>query len=282
MRNKTSTWIFSFLFVLTASGVFAAMVENSRQGLLAISVTSQPAFTLENPEQHQGLTCVLLNLVSGGAFTSKDPIGFNGGFNLYRYADNNPLRYIDPFGFAACYKDVVVRVINHYDKDPFSYAKATLNTAFSFFRAIPDGPQIRIQDFLQPGNTGKLGTKMLSKTWNDTTLRVLDSTMYTVSDDHNSKVANIVIANTNWQPNGIAGLTDQQVGQHRKNRALVSGNYTAHSDPYKLGWTVAHETGHVLRGLKEGEGGVMYQGSWDATEFLYEDQQEILKALTKK
>ncbi|MBU1109711.1 MAG: hypothetical protein KKB51_23725, partial [Candidatus Riflebacteria bacterium] len=57
-----------------------------------------PAFTLENPEQHQGLTCVLLNLVSGGAFISKDPIGFNGGMNLYRYADNNPMIFTDPWG----------------------------------------------------------------------------------------------------------------------------------------------------------------------------------------
>ncbi len=33
-----------------------------------------------------------------GRFTSKDPIGFNGGNNLYRYADNNPLKYYDPSG----------------------------------------------------------------------------------------------------------------------------------------------------------------------------------------
>ncbi|HOI92898.1 MAG TPA: hypothetical protein PLK28_20530, partial [Candidatus Rifleibacterium sp.] len=68
MRNKTSTWIFFFLFVLTASGVFAAMVENSRQGLPAVSVTSHPAFSLESSEQRQGLSRVLLELVSGAAF----------------------------------------------------------------------------------------------------------------------------------------------------------------------------------------------------------------------
>lgn len=33
-----------------------------------------------------------------GRFISKDPIGFNGGNNLYRYADNNPALYTDPFG----------------------------------------------------------------------------------------------------------------------------------------------------------------------------------------
>ncbi|MFZ2958814.1 MAG: RHS repeat-associated core domain-containing protein, partial [Candidatus Ozemobacteraceae bacterium] len=34
-----------------------------------------------------------------GRFISKDPIGFEGGNNLWRYAANNPVLYTDSFGF---------------------------------------------------------------------------------------------------------------------------------------------------------------------------------------
>lgn len=36
-----------------------------------------------------------------GRFSSSDPIGFTGDINLYRYANNNPLLYIDPYGEVA-------------------------------------------------------------------------------------------------------------------------------------------------------------------------------------
>ena len=36
-----------------------------------------------------------------GRFLSEDPIGFQGGFNLYAYANENPLRFNDPFGTCA-------------------------------------------------------------------------------------------------------------------------------------------------------------------------------------
>ncbi|MBF0410118.1 MAG: RHS repeat-associated core domain-containing protein, partial [Candidatus Riflebacteria bacterium] len=36
-----------------------------------------------------------------GRFITKDPIGFSGGNNLWNYAGNNPLIFVDPFGRAV-------------------------------------------------------------------------------------------------------------------------------------------------------------------------------------
>jgi RHS repeat-associated protein len=36
-----------------------------------------------------------------GRFLTPDPIGLEGGLNLYPYADNNPVRYVDPDGLTA-------------------------------------------------------------------------------------------------------------------------------------------------------------------------------------
>src|SRR5208283_3839169 len=35
-----------------------------------------------------------------GRFLSEDPIGFQGGINVYRYVRNNPLLLIDPMGLC--------------------------------------------------------------------------------------------------------------------------------------------------------------------------------------
>lgn len=36
-----------------------------------------------------------------GRFISEDPIGFDGGINLYAYAENNPVNWLDPWGLCV-------------------------------------------------------------------------------------------------------------------------------------------------------------------------------------
>jgi RHS repeat-associated protein len=40
-----------------------------------------------------------------GRFISEDPLRFAGGINFFAYADNSPLRFIDPYGLRACTQD---------------------------------------------------------------------------------------------------------------------------------------------------------------------------------
>ena len=42
-----------------------------------------------------------------GRFTSQDPIGFNGGYNLFAYANQNPLRWVDPWGLDPIAGDLL-------------------------------------------------------------------------------------------------------------------------------------------------------------------------------
>jgi RHS repeat-associated protein len=37
-----------------------------------------------------------------GGYITRDPIGLDGGMNVYTYVENNPLIYIDPFGLKLC------------------------------------------------------------------------------------------------------------------------------------------------------------------------------------
>ena len=92
MKNRIITGIFFVSLMLLPAGVFAAFSENSRQGLPAISVTSQPGSTDESAEPHQG--CGLRLRI----FTADSLFGFNGGYNLFAYANQNPLRYVDSDG----------------------------------------------------------------------------------------------------------------------------------------------------------------------------------------
>ena len=41
-----------------------------------------------------------------GRFISEDPIGFAGGTNFYAYVENNPLKWVDPWGLILTYADI--------------------------------------------------------------------------------------------------------------------------------------------------------------------------------
>lgn len=100
------------LFLITASGVFAYSAAKSYPAKLAISVeTALKAidFAAENDisidsefsaNLRQSINFNRNRYYSPalGRFVSKDPIGFAADVNLYRYADNNPIKYTDPTG----------------------------------------------------------------------------------------------------------------------------------------------------------------------------------------
>ncbi|WP_426133030.1 RHS repeat-associated core domain-containing protein [Pseudomonas sp. PWP3-1b2] len=54
-----------------------------------------------------------------GRFTTPDPIGLDGGFNLYQYSPN-PLTWIDPWGLKTCYhkrtKSEIKKIRANFDK----------------------------------------------------------------------------------------------------------------------------------------------------------------------
>jgi|GEM_PF-3434249 hypothetical protein len=280
MKNKTFTWIFFFLFALTASGAFAAFSENSRQGLLAISVTSQPAFNLENPEQHQGLTCVLLNLVSVGAFTSKDPISFSGGYNLYRYADNNPIRWVDPWGLSAddCkYKNFTLNILHVSENGRFPFDTSYINNAFRFLYE-DNKVNFTIKSLLIHDYADKSDTFSDDFT-NFNYYPTIIFGVYSSLDDENNAYANIILSETKF-PNEKTGWFSGMIkyGQTLNKRAMVDWNNGQHlNNPSAVSFTLCHEAGHIL-GLIH-SGGIMEQNNFSATSF--DDPNSILKALEK-
>jgi RHS repeat-associated protein len=71
-----------------------------------------------------------------GRFVSKDPLSFNGGNNLYRYADNNPMLFTDPWGLYKNWGTTLISGLPYVDRSIYGNTipdgkLLTLNTSFN-------------------------------------------------------------------------------------------------------------------------------------------------------
>lgn len=212
-----------------------------------------------------------------GRFISKDPIGFNGGMNLYRYADNNPMRWVDPMGLSSCstpeYKTLLLNLIHVYNgTSVFPYDRSKIENSFNF---VNDVSLFLIRDkAVQTNNTmGLIAWNNLN--YNAATIEAFSA--FGVSNNSDTEVINIILAETNFGPD-LYGLTSPIGGR----RALVDWNNGQHlGNPVNRSWTITHESGHAL-GLQHKAGTVMQQANWGDFHFDTAEQTAIEQTLEKQ
>lgn len=137
----------STIGLTNAGGGIAEVLQYEAFGAGTASALTRYGFTGREHDAATGLILFRARWYDPrqGRFISEDPLGFEGGLNLYRYASNNPLSFTDPLGMQDGPKSTF--------RDPFSSDRWILNGLSNSFDDILNGVGIDTQRIAELGWT---------------------------------------------------------------------------------------------------------------------------------
>ena len=227
-------------------------------------------------------------------FTSKDPIGFNGGYNMYSYVGNNPVNGVDPMGkFSIMVWDDNYSYMNGMELriswslwDVMKIRLSEINSANDLVRELSKVPG-RAEKFFWLSH-GAPGSVQYSKPFFNVGKSKLDlRTITLLTADCNKLVfGNLAIrdwayiftcfgadsaADAIYRTNNIPGVTLPSYGQ-----GSFAGNFhaaTGANTVAPVGIVASDGRGHIFEGIRIWEN--TRYSNWDIANGLYREYRSI-------